>query len=195
MSARSPLNPSTQASPRLVIAPAAPGAWTRRRWLGATLAMPWAFHPQVAWTEPAGVAGLPALGSRLALIDLPLVEGGTFRAGQAHGQVTVVYWWASWCPFCAEMSPGIEQLWRTQRDRGLMVLGISIDRTIEAAREYRRRRGYTFPSAWHASVGDTALPKPSRVPVLWVRDRSGRVVMAEAGQVFPEDIEQIARFL
>jgi peroxiredoxin len=156
---------------------------TRRSWMAGMLA------------TPAAGAGAAIVGSKLALVDLPLIEGGTFRAADADSLVTVVYWWASWCPFCAEMSPSVEKLWQTQRDRGLTVLGISIDQTVEPAREYRRRKGYTFPSAWQASDTGRVLPRARKVPMLWVRDRAGRVVMAETGQLFAEDVEQIARFL
>lgn len=163
----------------------------RRDCIAGLLAAPWAVSSALAATG----TGAKAVGSPLPLIDLPLLEGGTFRAAEAEGRVTVLYWWASWCPFCAEMSPHVEQLWRTHKDRGLSVLGIAMDKTVEPAREHRRRKGYTFPSAWHASDVDGALPRVRTVPVLWVRDRTGRVAMAETGQLFPEDIAQIARFL
>jgi hypothetical protein len=39
------------------------------------------------------------------------------------------------------------------------------------------------------------LPKPKGLPVTVVRGRDGRVRMAEAGQLFPEDVAEIARFL
>ena len=156
--------------------------------LGAFLAAPWAL------SRARTPAGAPVVGDTLVLVDAPLLEGGAFRAAEAERKLVVLYWWASWCPFCAEMSPHIEKLWRAERRRGLEVLGISIDATAEAALEHRRRRGYTFPSAMATSV-QGVLPRPKVIPVLWVRDRGGRVVMAETGQLFPEDIEAIARFL
>ena len=168
---------------------------TRRSWLAGLWGLPWALFSSLAVTAAPAAAAPPPLGSTLALVDLPLIEGGTFRAAQADGLVTVVYWWASWCPFCAQMSPSVEKLWRTERGRGLTVLGIAIDKTVEPARDYRRRKGYTFPSAWYGADSGNVLPKASKVPMLWVRDRGGRVVMAETGQLFPEDVEQIARFL
>lgn len=161
-----------------------------------TLAKALSLAPLALADLPAAAVESPAgKGSKLALIDLPLLEGGTFRAAHAEGKVVVLYWWASWCPFCAEMSPSIEKLWRTQRDRGLVVLGISMDKGADAPREHRQKRGYTFPTAHYAAEMDRVLPRPRKVPILWVRDRAGRVVMAEEGQLFPEDIEQIARFL
>lgn len=118
-----------------------------------------------------------------------------FRASEVQGRVVVIYWWASWCPFCAEMTPDVEKLWRGYRNRGLTVLGISIDNRIEAPRAYRRKRGYTFPTAMYDAKVERYLPKPNTIPVTWVRDRKGRVVSAVTGQMFPEDVAEIARFL
>lgn len=162
----------------------------RRNILRAMLASPWAL---AAW--PAVAAPAPTVGSQLRLVDLPLIDGGKFNAAEAQGKVVVVYWWASWCPYCAEMSPHIEKLWRTEKERGLRVLGISVDRTVEAVIEHRKRKGYTFPCAMAAPALEPVLPRPKGIPVLWVRGRDGRVVMAESGQMLPEEVAEIARFL
>lgn len=164
---------------------------TRRRITGTLLLAPAALAAAGLARAQAG----PRVGSALKLVDLPLLEGGSFQAAKAEGQVVVLYWWASWCPFCAEMSPSIEALWRSQRARGLTVLGLSIDKRAEPALEQRRRKGYTFPSAHYGAHLEKALPYPGKVPALWVRDRKGVVVMTELGQMFPEDVEQIARFV
>ena len=139
---------------------------------------------------------MPALGSPMRLVDVPLFDGSIFRAREADGQILVVYWWASWCPFCALQTPHIQQLWDANRSRGLKVLGLSIDQRIEPALKYVSDRRYTFPTG-HVTPGmDKALAKPGKgLPVTCVRGRDGRVLMSESGQMFPEDIEQIARFL
>ncbi|HEV6967684.1 TlpA disulfide reductase family protein [Roseateles sp.] len=138
---------------------------------------------------------VPAIGSPLALPDLPLLEGGEFKAAQAKGQVVVVYWWASWCPFCAQVTPSIQKLWAGHRAAGLQVLGLSIDQDPAAAKAYRARRGYDFPCGWVTPAVEAVLPKPQGLPVTVVRGRDGRVAAAEVGQLFPEDVEQLARFL
>ncbi len=140
-------------------------------------------------------APLPALGSRLALPDLPLLAGGRFTPATADGQVLVLYWWASWCPFCALQSPHMDQLWRAHASRGLAFLGLSIDKEPAPALAYLRKHGYGFPSGWVSPDVARTLPKPAGLPVTVVRGRDGRVVMAEGGQLFPEDVAEIARFL
>ena len=137
----------------------------------------------------------PSPGTLLPLPEVPLLESGAFKPAQAEGRVLVLYWWASWCPFCALQSPHMEALWRAQRERGLLMLGLSIDKRPEDAQAYRVKRGHTFPSGHVTPAVAAALPKPRGLPVTLVRGRDGRVLVAEAGQLFPEDVEAFARFL
>lgn len=158
----------------------------------ATMALGMALDPVAA--APSALE-VPRLGTALRLPDLPLLDGTAFQAAGARGQVVVVYWWASWCPFCAQVSPSIQALWQAHRRHGLMVLGLSTDQRPGVAKAHMAKHGYDFPSAWVSAAVEVALPKPRGLPVTVVRGRDGRVVFAEAGQLFPEDIEQFARFL
>src|SRR6218665_3969414 len=88
-----------------------------------------------ARSAPRGTP-LPRTGEPLALPDVPLFDGSLFKAEAAAGQVVVLYWWASWCPFCAVQSPEIQKLWERNRSRGLSVLGIATDARIDAAKAY-----------------------------------------------------------
>lgn len=140
---------------------------------------------------------MPAVGDELSLPPAPigLVDGTTLDPKALHGALLVLYWWASWCPFCAMQSPYMDALWRRHREQGLIVLGLSIDTRAEDARSHLQRKGYNFPSAWLGPELHRIWPKPKGLPVVVVRGRHGRVAMAEAGQLFAEDVEQIARFL
>jgi hypothetical protein len=138
---------------------------------------------------------LPKVGDLLRLPEVPMLDGSTFRPANADGRVLVVYWWASTCPFCAEQSPEMERLWRNQQARGLLMLGLSIDRKPDDARGYLHRKGYTWPSGFVTDEVNRALPKPFGLPITVVRGPGGRVLQAERGQLFPEDVEQLARWL
>ena len=154
-----------------------------------------------AWAQPASAASSdrggppPAVGTLLPLPDFTLFDGRTLTQAGADGQVLVLYWWASWCPFCALQSPLMDKLWLAQRRRGLQFWGLSIDRKPEDATAYMAKRGYSFPAGLVTPAFARALPKPKGLPVTLVHGRDGRLLMAEAGQLFPEDIEQIAHFL
>ena len=200
------------------------GMAQRRRWLtwAGALALPGLLHPPAAMAQASGPGGaapaasaatqnaaadtsaqeakappLPAAGTRLALPALELLDGQRLEPLWAEGRVLVLYWWASWCPFCALTSPHIDKLWQAERGRGLALLTFSIDKNPDDARAYLKRRGYAWPTAW-AGAGTALqrlLPKPRGLPVTLVRGRNGRVLQAEGGQLFPEDVEALARHL
>jgi thiol-disulfide isomerase/thioredoxin len=173
---------------------------SRRAILGQASGAACALMAPKAWAQSAPAAeaaapALPAIGTDLKLPVVELLNGQVFRPDQASGQVLVVYWWASWCPFCALQSPEMEKLWRAHSARGLQLLALSIDRKREDAAGYLAKKGYTFPAGLVTPDITRALPKPKGLPVTLVRGRNGRVVLAEAGQLFPEDVAAIAAFL
>lgn len=135
---------------------------------------------------------LPAIGSRIDLPALTLLDGESLDAGSRAGKAVVLYWWASWCPFCAEQSPLMDKLWRSHGDKGLLVLGLSIDRQARTAADHLKRKGYAFPSAWLSPELGQRLAKPKGLPVTVVLDPDGKVIAAESGQLFEEDIAELA---
>jgi thiol-disulfide isomerase/thioredoxin len=175
---------------------------SRRRLIAASaLALPGWARAQAsplaaAANAEAKAPPLPAVGTSLVLPpSIERLDGTRLAAREAEGRVLVLYWWASWCPFCAETTPHVEALWRAQRGRGLLLLALSIDKQPQPARDYLARRGYTLPAAWVTPELQSALPKPRGLPVTVVRGRDGRVLQAEAGQMFPEDVQALARYL
>lgn len=138
---------------------------------------------------------MPAPGEPLVLPDVDLLDGKRFAARDAQGRVLVIYWWASTCPFCALQSPSMQALWESSRERGLQMLALSIDRTPQAAADYLKKKGFTFPAAWASDELLDVLPKPKGLPITIVRGRDGRVLQSERGQLFPEDVEELARWL
>jgi thiol-disulfide isomerase/thioredoxin len=150
--------------------------------------------PTAQAKSPADNRPLPKKGDTLAgAPSALLIGGGRFVADPA--KVQVYYWWASWCPFCAQQSPHMEKLWQAHKDGGLQMLAISIDKKQADARAYLQKKGYTFPATMLTPALDKVLPKPGGLPVTVVRGRDGRVLMAESGEIFPEDVEQIAQFI
>jgi len=155
---------------------------------------PIATTPSVAEMERTA-PNLPALGATLALPSTPLLGGGEFRAPQAAGQVTVIYWWASTCPFCAQQSPEMQKLWQAWQGQGLQFLALSVDKKPQDALTYLQKKGYTFPSAWVSPEVHKVLPKPKGLPITVVLGRDGRVLQAEKGQMFAEDVAQLVQWL
>lgn len=138
---------------------------------------------------------LPAIGSHLKLPEVQLFDGSVFRPTQAEGQVLVVYWWASYCPFCAQQSPEIQKLWSAWKDKGLKMLTLSFDSKPEQALAYLRKTGFNFPAGLVSPEIQRVMPKPRGLPITLVRGRDGKLLQAERGQLFPEDVALLAQWI
>lgn len=178
----------------------------RRQWLagaGTGVAALALGHPgALVWAQPASAAAeearapaLPALGSALVVPPIRLLDGTLFDAAQHAGQPLLVYWWSSTCPFCALQSPSMDKLWLSQRGKGLQMLALSIDRQAAAASTYLKQKGYSFPAAWASPEWRQTFPKPRGLPITLLQSAQGRLLLAERGQMFAEDVEALAELL
>ncbi len=134
-------------------------------------------------------------GEAVILPPLTLLDGRPLDRASLRGKVVVLEFWASWCPFCARQNPHIEALYRAHRSRGLEVLAISIDKTQKAAADYLKSHGYTFPAAMQNPAYERIYRLRRGLPQSYVIGRDGRLVLVEMGEMFEEDIRDIAKLL
>ncbi len=147
-----------------------------------------------AWLD-ANAPPMPDVGTVLALPTVTFFDGSVFRPEQAQGRITLIYWWASTCPFCALQSPEMQKFWHAHKDKGLQMLALSVDRTPQEAMAYLQKRAYTFPAAWVTPEIAQILPKPKGLPITLVRGRDGKLLQAERGQLDLEDVAALAQWL
>lgn len=89
--------------------------------------------------------------------------------------VTVVDFWASWCGACLDAMPALERLYRRNRDRGVEVVGVSVDDEPRNAIGTIMSLQTTFPVVidQHGRIqGEYAVGK---IPTTFVIDRNGLV--------------------
>lgn len=77
--------------------------------------------------------------------SLPLLGGGQLSSDSLRGKPLVINFWASWCQPCKEEAPLLEKQWQKYRDRGITVVGVNVQDSTEAAAEFAREYGLTFP--------------------------------------------------
>jgi thiol-disulfide isomerase/thioredoxin len=117
----------------------------------------------------------PATDSaRLAPLEYPLLDGGTFASADAAGRVLVLDVWASYCAPCAKAFPVLARLGAARPD--VVVVGLSIDEEDAPVRRFLAATPAAFPIARDRTEGSTAPPLAIRkVPTLFLIDRAGRV--------------------
>lgn len=150
-----------------------------------------------SWPAASALAaqGAPAIGSPIRLPAAKLIDGRELPAAHWQGKVVVIELWATWCPFCARQNPHLDKLHRANRERGLEVIALSIDREVDAVKKYIAERGYQFHVAMFDESWRAAIGRPKGLPIVWVVDRGAKLAKLEIGELFPEDIEEFADLL
>jgi cytochrome c biogenesis protein CcmG/thiol:disulfide interchange protein DsbE len=96
---------------------------------------------------------------------------------------------ASWCkPACYDEAPVLERAWRTYRDRGLVVVGVDMQDTPEAARAFIRQFELSFPNAPDDGGKVAVEYGVYGVPETFFVDRTGTIRAKHVGAVTDEVI-------
>ncbi|MBI2529273.1 MAG: TlpA family protein disulfide reductase [Candidatus Rokubacteria bacterium] len=115
--------------------------------------------------EKAGISEFEE-GQRGPAFSLATLDGHRAALADYRDALVILNFWATWCVPCTDEMPTLEALWKDYRARGLVVLGVSVDRGAPRALldPYVRNLALTFPilldpdgktaSAWRV----TALP-------------------------------------
>jgi thiol-disulfide isomerase/thioredoxin len=116
------------------------------------------------------------LGYPAKNFSIKLLSGEDFTLNSQRGKVVLIYFWAFWCEPCKQEMPHLDQLYREFKDKGLEIVGISLDSSKNKAEEYIQQ----FKLKWkHSCSGkvwkDETVNRYSvnSLPSLWVVDRKG----------------------
>jgi cytochrome oxidase Cu insertion factor (SCO1/SenC/PrrC family) len=77
----------------------------------------------------AAVGPCAAVADRISAPDLKLkaLDGHEYSLSALKGKTVVLDFWATWCPPCEFQVPILNAVYDAWRDRGVMVLGVSVD--------------------------------------------------------------------
>ena len=96
--------------------------------------------------EKAGVVELKE-GQPAPAFTLGTLDGGRASLADHRDKLVVLNFWATWCQPCVLEMPSLEALWQRYRARGLLVVGVSVDRGSPRSllEPYVRNLKLTFP--------------------------------------------------
>ncbi len=115
--------------------------------------------------------------------------------GDLKGRPMIVNFWASWCYSCRQEAKDIEAFWQRYRSSGLVVVGIAIQDTPEAALSFARQYGKSYILGLDED-GKAAIDYGvTGVPETFVINRDGKVIYKEAGPMTAERLSEVAEKL
>ncbi len=135
------------------------------------------------------------IGQAAPSFTLPDLSGAEVSLADFLGQVVILDFWMSTCLACQALMPTLEDLRQRYQDRGLVVVGVTIDSSAKVAADYLRQHGYSsFITLWgpRAAVQEVrTLYDVTGLPRVFLIDRQGSIRFSGLFSRFGEgDIER-----
>ena len=172
----------------------------KSRWIAAAaaacalglLVVPWMLHKParasngevkpVAAHTPEGVANLD-----LTLNDM---NGNPVKLADYKGKIVLLNVWATWCGPCQAEIPELIEAYNKYEDRGVIVVGVSLDDSAETLRAYAPKKQMNYPILLMQDAFDDAYGPIFGVPVTFFIGRDGKISRKHFGPVSKEDLDR-----
>ena len=120
-----------------------------------------------------------AIGEIAPLFDGPTPTEDRIALESFRGKVVIIDFWASWCRPCRIENPNLVRLYKRMHDKGLEIVGVSLDRNKTSWERAIADDGLTWNHVsnlqyWADPIAQ--LYSVRAIPAAFVLDREGRIV-------------------
>jgi cytochrome c biogenesis protein CcmG, thiol:disulfide interchange protein DsbE len=125
-------------------------------------------------------------------------NGRTITARDFGGKLLLLNFWATWCPPCIEEIPGLNEMARQLGPRGLVILGVSVDKDEAAYKQFLAKSPLAYLTARDPSESINLSYGTIQYPESYLIDRNGKVLekyISSQRWASPQMIEHVQSLL
>jgi thiol-disulfide isomerase/thioredoxin len=128
-------------------------------------------------------------------LTMKTLDGRTLNSRDWKGKVTLVNFWATWCPPCREEIPDLIKLQAKYKDQ-LQIIGISSDEgPAEDVAKFAAEHKMNYAIVMETPELTKAFPGIFALPTTFVIDQDVKMVQKHVGMLNPFIVEKEARVL
>jgi peroxiredoxin len=124
------------------------------------------------------------------------LNGKSVSLAGLRGKVILLDFWATWCPPCVKEIPHFVELYEQYKDKGVEILGISLDREgISVVKPFVQKFQIKYPIMMTDGKVDNDFGPITSIPTTFLIDSSGNIIKKYIGyndkDVFETDIKKL----
>jgi len=123
----------------------------------------------------------PARPKQASDFSVSLLGGQTLELKGQRGKPMLINFWATWCAPCREEMPAMERLYLKHRERGFVLLAVSVDTDAALVKPFLERYRLTFPVALDARMDLANTYGVRALPASFLIDRNGYLTALALG--------------
>jgi peroxiredoxin len=123
----------------------------------------------------ACLAGDIAPGVAAPAFELSSSTGKPIGLADLKGEVVLINFWASWCGPCRQEMPILDQLYRSYKEAGFVLLGVNVEPNARDADKFLKGTPVSFPILFDPRSQVSKLYEVSGMPSTVIIDRNGKV--------------------
>lgn len=124
-------------------------------------------------------------------LSFPNATGQQVAMADIRGKLTVVNFWATWCPPCVEEMPELSLIHREFSPKGVNVIGLAID-SPSAVRSFLETREFSYPllitGAAGSELGKRLGNAIEALPYTVLINENGSVIKQKLGRIREEEL-------
>jgi cytochrome c biogenesis protein CcmG/thiol:disulfide interchange protein DsbE len=121
---------------------------------------------------------------------LPQLDGHNLRLSSYRGKVVLLDFWATWCDPCREETPHFVELQQKYGDRGLQIIGVSMDDSPEPVRAFYQQFHMNYPVVMGTAKTGELYGGVLGLPIAFLITRDGRIYAKHIGATDPAIFER-----
>ncbi len=109
----------------------------------------------------------------------PSPSGENVALSDIKGKATLIDFWAAWCRPCRAENPNVVKVYNKYKDKGLSIIGVSLDKTAEAWKKAIIDDGLEWHQVSNIAYFDDAIAKlynVDAIPATFLLDEDGVIV-------------------
>ncbi len=119
------------------------------------------------------------IGKKAPDFSAPSPEGKEISLKESLGKVTIIDFWASWCGPCRMENPHVVELYKQYHDKGLNIIGVSLDKDGDKWKEAIAKDGLTWNHISNLKFWEDPIAEKYNVkaiPATFIVDANGVIV-------------------
>ena len=126
--------------------------------------------------------------------SIPALAGDPVTAGDFTGKISLLNFWATWCPPCRAEMPSIERLYGRMEGTNFRIIAVNAGENRTQVASFIEKNNYSFPIYLDEANELSSIFAARGLPSTYIVNKEGKVIAVRIGAMEYDQAELIQLF-